>query len=290
MKKHRLLLIVLLVLLVVVGLPMGLLVREYRQERLNRELIEAIKVYDPPAVLAALKGGADPNARDYSDDKPLAFREQIKHLWDNMLHANSKAELDVHATALIRCFRVSQEYYKTLRKTQKLLLLDERMTKNNPTLVKALLDAGADPNLGGDGDYPIILASDKTHAPALRLLLQHGGNVRLKDAEGHTALHWAAEDGSMEEVSLLLDAGADCNAQDDWNETPLHWACEWKGLEAVQAMLRHHANPNLRDDEGLTALDWALINDKSETYVPLRKAGAKKGKELSFQSAKPPKH
>ena len=73
MKKRRILLFILIGLLLILGLPMGLLFREYRREQTNEALISAIKAHSPAKALAALKEGADPNASDSSDGTPLTF-------------------------------------------------------------------------------------------------------------------------------------------------------------------------------------------------------------------------
>ena len=64
MKKRRALLLPLLVFLLIVGIPTGYVMREYRRERLHRDLIVAIKADDTNRALAALKSGADGNARE----------------------------------------------------------------------------------------------------------------------------------------------------------------------------------------------------------------------------------
>ncbi|HLK55094.1 MAG TPA: hypothetical protein VKU00_00930 [Chthonomonadaceae bacterium] len=86
MKKRRSLLFTLLALLLVVGIPAGLLMREYRQEQANLDLIAAIKANDTDEALAALNAGADPNARDHTDDQPLPLGEHMKQLFDQLLH------------------------------------------------------------------------------------------------------------------------------------------------------------------------------------------------------------
>src|ERR1051325_10455338 len=104
MKKRRTLL-TLLALLLIVGIPIAFLVREYSQDRLNRELIEAIKVDDTDKALAALKAGADPNACDYSGT-PRSLRMYIIQLFDKLNRPASKPE-----TALMMVFDRGQHSY-----------------------------------------------------------------------------------------------------------------------------------------------------------------------------------
>lgn len=70
------------------------------------------------------------------------------------------------------------------------------------------------------------------------LLTSDPALVRVKDAEGATALHYAAEHGHREIVKLLLERGADINARDDrFHATPTGWAIEYlRGLGGLQAV------------------------------------------------------
>lgn len=46
-----------------------------------------------------------------------------------------------------------------------------------------------------------------------------------KDESGLGLIHWASDRGSSEIVRLLLDHGADVNLRDDDLQTALHYAC-----------------------------------------------------------------
>ena len=106
--------------------------------------------------------------------------------------------------------------------------------------IRALLEAGADPNLQPveDGfpslvdvlhhrlsDRPELPKHDDGHA-VLALLLEHGADVHRRGINDWTALHFAAAADDPIAVQMLLDAGADPNARtriDDF-ETPLEIA------------------------------------------------------------------
>ena len=60
------------------------------------------------------------------------------------------------------------------------------------------------------------------------LLQRHPESAVARDADGVTALHYAAESGDREIVTMLLDAGADINARDlRFHATPAGWAIEY---------------------------------------------------------------
>src|SRR5689334_8860778 len=81
MKRRRRLLIVLLSLVVLlIGLPVWLIVRETYQQRLNHLLIEAIRNHDANVGISLLNRGADPDTYDLpSDDRPF-WRQVLDRL------------------------------------------------------------------------------------------------------------------------------------------------------------------------------------------------------------------
>lgn len=77
--------------------------------------------------------------------------------------------------------------------------------------LRALLEAGADPNLKAKGGYPLHEAvhGDWGSPIAVRLLLEYGAEVDARDENGQTPLMVAADHGELECIWLLLQAGAD---------------------------------------------------------------------------------
>jgi ankyrin repeat protein len=111
-------------------------------------------------------------------------------------------------------------------------------------LIRALLDAGADPD-GSDGDgFPPLIAAlsppDRDDvADLLILLLDHGADRGQRGVNDYTPLHCAAASGHPALVELLLERGADPNASTriDDAETPLEVA-EAAGHREVAHILR----------------------------------------------------
>jgi ankyrin repeat protein len=85
-------------------------------------------------------------------------------------------------------------------------------------------------------------------------LLQKGLSANQPQADGATALHWAAHWGDAEMAALLIRAGANVNATTDLGVTPLLVACETGDAAIVQTLLRAKADANGALPTGQTAL------------------------------------
>ena len=65
-----------------------------------------------------------------------------------------------------------------------------------------------------------------------------------KDPFDEVLLHFAAQDGDLDEVRRLLSEGRDINAFDDLGKTPLHYAVMKEHLEVARALIEHGADVN----------------------------------------------
>ena len=99
------------------------------------------------------------------------------------------------------------------------------MYASNYGCVKALLDAGADPNDSNvDGESVLTQWLDKGDAKSekiIRLLVDRGANVNCGYENGETGLQAAVEAGNLSVVRLLLKKGAKVNAKEEGDETAL---------------------------------------------------------------------
>jgi ankyrin repeat protein len=107
---------------------------------------------------------------------------------------------------------------------------------NNTEVVKALLDAGADPHITTEqGMTPLIMAAGggtdiqrarvpEEQAKALetvKLLAEHGVDITAIGQYGWTALHAASYQGLKDVIEYLVSKGADVNEMDSFGQTPL---------------------------------------------------------------------
>lgn len=80
------------------------------------------------------------------------------------------------------------------------------------TLLKAALDAGINPNtvpVHGSTVPMLIQLSHQDGLPAIKLLIESGANVNMRDSGGDTPINRAMMTLGLAEVEYLLDQGAD---------------------------------------------------------------------------------
>lgn len=109
--------------------------------------------------------------------------------------------------------------------------------------------------LGAAADAPIVDAAMRHDRDAVRTLLQHGVDVNAAQADGMTALHWAATSGDAELTSMLLYAGASVRAATRLGRyTPLHLASRDGHAATIGLLLQWGADVNGRTSTGATPL------------------------------------
>lgn len=145
----------------------------------------------------------------------------------------------------------------------------------DPTMVHALLDAGADVNSqSNDKDSALHLALYAGHEQIAETLIESGADVRSHGRLGRTPLHVAAVQKLHYLSSLLLEYGADIEAQDDGTWTPIHLSCGYKSPVVTSTLIMRGANVNYQDEDGWTALHQATCHDNATAVQLLLDAGA----------------
>ena len=139
-----------------------------QQRRRNAALVEAVRAGDVKAADAALKAGADVNARDASGLTPL-------------MHAARGDRPEITNPAPTDHPEIVE-------------LLLERGA-----------EVGAQTNTGF---VALFWAARYGHAAVTKVLIGHGADVNAKDRDGMTALRWAATNQQTKVVELLKEARA----------------------------------------------------------------------------------
>ena len=90
--------------------------------------------------------------------------------------------------------------------------------------VKQLLAFADTPDVRG-GQYkrtPLHEATQNNSTEAAKLLLEHGAEIKARNANNRTSLHDAAGNSSTEAAKLLLEHGAEIEERNVDNGTPRH--------------------------------------------------------------------
>jgi len=116
----------------------------------------------------------------------------------------------------------------------------------------------------------------------VRLALNFGANVRAKDKDKMTPLHYASFFDSIKIVELLIKMGADVRAKDVYGNTPLHSVLGKNGsyqhcralsngrMKIIKLLLKAGAGVRAKDKWGKTPLYLAEpheIQDLFKKYI-----------------------
>ncbi len=154
-------------------------------------------------------------------------------------------------------------------------LADAAMQRDN-ALVAALLETGADVNLAqADGATALHWAAYHGNISLAGLLLDAGADASAANRNGSTPLWLAASHGDAAMVDTLLEGGADANEELPLGRKPLMLAARSGSVDAVRALLDHGADANAAESErGTTALMQAADQGHADVVAVLIEHGA----------------
>ncbi len=149
-------------------------------------------------------------------------------------------------------------------------------SKGNTAEVERLLKRGADVNAQqADGATALQWAAYRGDAKLAELLLKAGAKPGLANRDGATPLWLAAARGDAAVIQALLKRGADANEQLPLGRHPLMLAARSGNVDAVHALLEHGADVNVSETErGTTALMQAADQGHADVLKELIQRGA----------------
>src|SRR5437899_1801551 len=109
---------------------------------------------------------------------------------------------------------------------------------------------------------------------AIRTLLQQRVDVNAAEADGTTALHWAARANDLQAADMLLRAGANVKLANRYGVTPLYLASTNGNAAMIELLLKAGADPNSALPEGETALMTAARSGSVDAVNRLVARGA----------------
>jgi uncharacterized protein len=155
----------------------------------------------------------------------------------------------------------------------------DAVMRKDPARLEALIAARADVNAPqADGTTALHWAAYHRDLAVAKLLLRRHANPAAVTETGVTPLALACEAGDVEMVRLLLKHRANPNQQLKNGETPLMMAARTGSVPVLELLLRKGAQIDARETlRGTTALMWAAANSNTEAVRFLAHKGADVG-------------
>jgi ankyrin repeat protein len=207
-----------------------------QQNRRDVALIAACRRYDADSVVALLKEGANPNARDHRGDMPLWEFVCAKLSGKPILFTSGPTALDV----------VFESDYILDHPNQPLRTQSFTLRPEPVVIVRELVTKGARVT----GNY--------------------------QDMQGWPLIVYPAQNGWTDSVAVMLDRGANINAKTVNGAMVLSFAVNSRNAMLVKLLIERGVNINARDSQGKTALTDAPTFSTPEIIALLEKAGAKR--------------
>jgi len=152
--------------------------------------------------------------------------------------------------------------------------LADALEKQDLAAVRALISDSQVNAAQADGMTALHWAARHDDLATAKALLAAGANPNAANRYGVTPLSLACTNGNGPMVKLLIDAGGDVNAALRGGETPLMTAARTGRIEAVHALIARGADVNARLPQGQTALMWAATEGHAAVVEALLAAGA----------------
>jgi ankyrin repeat protein len=138
---------------------------------------------------------------------------------------------------------------------------------------------------------PLHLAVANANLEVVRFLLDYGANIKLKNEEGFTVLHFLTKEirknmiegqelvdlknnyneNHLKIANLLIKKGADINALDELGRSPIYLAVLSNQMKYVKYLLDKKADCTITDVDGKSPLEIAKEKSFIDLYILLEK-------------------
>lgn len=267
----------------------------------DRRLWQALHDGDLEAAGQALADGADVNSRSASGISiflhfasegrmPQAqFLKQkganvnaVDRMRQNALHRLVVSGRHQHITDLM-ALGVDQNAYTASGAPALLLAVVQR---NPGPMVRAMLDAGADPNVRAEsGATPLLAAVSAGHYDLALDLVRAGADATAVDRLGQGVLHSLPPDAPVDFVRQLLALAPEINVDlpAKSGTTPLGQAANYGAADLITLLLEHGANPNTRSANQFGSRPTALMilaASEADPSLPAMRSALKAGADV----------
>ncbi|MDH4120331.1 MAG: ankyrin repeat domain-containing protein [Deltaproteobacteria bacterium] len=147
---------------------------------------------------------------------------------------------------------------------------------------KKMLETADANDQDAEGFTALMYAAQFGNNDLIQFLLSKGAKVNTANDKGMTALMLAVSNKHPETVKILLNAKADINQKNKDGGTALMLAAT-KDASLVKLLLERGAKLDQEDVDGWTALEFAAVNGQTEAAKLLVSKGIEPGRRDQFQ-------
>ena len=107
----------------------------------------------------------------------------------------------------------------------------------------------------------------------VKLLIENGAKIDLKDKNGMRPIHYASLHGRLDTINLLIRCCSNCNEQAFNGDTPLHLAIQSGHADIVYQLIHYNADITLTNNQLKSSLDLACELGRTKIVEILLKSG-----------------
>ncbi|GJM08841.1 MAG: hypothetical protein DHS20C11_11170 [Lysobacteraceae bacterium] len=206
-------------------------------------------------VKRLLKAGADP---EFDADSGYAT-------FDFALESGQQAIMSLLLSGWLNHSQMSHQERDSL-------LLVRAVVDDQPSELTDHLVAGRSPDTHNRTGYaPLPLAIRLQRNDMVDLLLERGANPNIGNDGNDEALplNQAARGGHLDLLNKVLAAGADANRGNERGYTALMLATSYQFPQLIAPLIAAGADPKAENQDGFTAMDYAIQRGSTEVTVEL---------------------